>query len=330
MAHQNRRAIAQLIAPLIKNGHQYKFYQAIRYLNNIARTLKQNKEQSFDITILPPLSLAFTRHDIKTIQYHPKEHKIEITATFLGLYGTPSPLPNFYTEDIMQEVAEDITVSKDFLDMFHRILYQKLYYIWLKYRLNQSAFEDQNKRYIRRLYCLIGLGDQTLAKMIPNPKSLIKYIGLFSQRPRSSKNLEILLKDYFDVEIKIHSGQSSLHKIAIDQQLSLGIAGHQLGQATYLGEQVQAYGASIALEITSLSYAQFTLLSYAQPYATALAFLIKFFCNTPVQCFVSLFLKPEAMGLCQLGLATWSKLGQNAWIAPKVKEIEAVKYTINF
>ena len=329
MAHQNRRAIAQLIAPLIKHGHQYSFYQAIRYLNNIAGKLKQNKEKPFDIAILPPLSLAFTRHDIKTIEYHPTDNQIEITATFLGLYGTASPLPNFYTEDIMQEIGEDITVSKDFLDMFHRVLYQKLYHIWLKYRFNQCAFEDQNKRYIRRLYCLIGLGDKTLANMLPNPKSLIKYIGLFNQRPRSSKNLEILLKDYFNVEIEIRRGQSSLHKIATDQQLRLGVANYQLGQATYLGEQVQAYGASMALEIKSLSYAQFNLFSYAQPYAKALAFLIKFFCTTPAQCFVSLFLNSEAMGLCQLGLPTWSKLGQNAWIASKVKEVEAVSYTIN-
>lgn len=328
MAYQNRRAIAQLIAPLIQQGNQYNFYQAIRYLKHIARNLNKHTNNPFNIKVLPELSLAFTRHDISAIDYDSETEDIEITATFLGLYGTASPLPNFYTEQIIQELSEDITVSKDFLDMFHQLLYQKLYAVWRKYRFNQCAFEDHNQRYIKRLYCLIGMADNTLVKLMPNPKSLIKYIGLFSQHPRSSKNLEILLKDYFDIKVKIHSSTSSLHQIATDQRLRLGADNHSLGKA-YLGEQVRAYGTSIKLEITSLSYNQFNLLSYDRPYAKALAFLINFFCGAPVKCLVSLSLQAKSINPCQLGSLHWSNLGQNTWIAAKATKIGAVSYTIS-
>jgi len=35
-------------------------------------------------------------------------HRFLITATFLGLYGVSSPLPTFYTEDLMDEASQDI------------------------------------------------------------------------------------------------------------------------------------------------------------------------------------------------------------------------------
>ena len=329
MANEDGRTAAQLIQPFIKNSHRFGFYQSIRWLNIMSKKLQAEGLAPLKFKILPQLSLDFIGNDIRSASYDPEKNQVEMTVTFLALYGTASPLPTFYTEDLMLEVSEDITVSKDFLDIFHKVLYQKLYDVWLKYRLNQCVFENANESYITKLYHLIGLGDKTLRKMVPNPKSLIRYVGLFNQNPRSAKGLEILLRDYFEADVKIISGYRTVQNIAESQKACLGVANYQLGQDVYVGEQVQECGSSIAIELHQLSKKTFNLFSYKQSYALALAFLVKFFSNSPVKCFVSIYLKTGEIRSCQLGLKEWGKLGQNAWIAPVVNKTYSAHYELH-
>ena len=283
MANENGRTATQLIDHFVAKSHRFGFYQAIRWLGNVSQTLQDQGEEPFKIRVLPQLSLDFIGNDIRSASYDKKTNTIELTVTFLALYGTASPLPTFYTEDLMLEVSEDITVAKDFLDIFHQILYQKLYDVWLKYRLNQCAFEAVDQKYINKLYHLIGLGDKTLRQMVPGAKSLVKYIGLFNQQPRSSKNLEILLKDYFGVSVKVKCGHRSIQKMSSSQLVSLGEKNAKLGQEVYLGSQVSDVSSSISIGIFGLSTREFNLFSYQQIYYKALSFLVKFFCNVPIK-----------------------------------------------
>ncbi|TNF67224.1 MAG: type VI secretion system baseplate subunit TssG [Gammaproteobacteria bacterium] len=328
MADESRREALKLIEPFILNGHRYGFYQAIRWLKNISKQLQALGHQPLRLKILPQLSLDFIGNDIRQAIYHPDTHTIEIIVTFLALYGTASPLPTFYTEDLMFEVSEDITVGKDFLDIFHQILYQKLYDVWLKYKLNQCAFEHKNISYINKLYHMIGLGDQTLRQMVPNAKSLIKYVGLLNQQPRSAKALETLLKDYFEVSVKVTSAYRTTETISKLQQVRLGMANHCLGKEIYLGQKLKAASFSIALNIDNLSYEKFNLFSYQQPYAKALAFLINFFSFAPMKCFVTISLKRNYVKNLVLGDHNWSKLGQNTWLGLKKKMTYQTSYEI--
>ncbi|MDC0534649.1 type VI secretion system baseplate subunit TssG [Francisellaceae bacterium] len=317
MANENGRTAPELIKHFVTKSHRFGFYQAIRWLGNVSKALQEQGHEPFKIRVLPQLSLDFIGNDIRSATYDEKSNTIELTVTFLALYGTASPLPTFYTEDLMLEISEDITVAKDFLDIFHKILYQKLYDVWLKYRLNQCAFEAVDQKYINKLYHLVGLGDKTLRQMVPGAKSLIKYIGLFNQQPRSSKNLEILLKDYFEVSAKVKCGHRTTQKMSSSQLISLGEKNAKLGQEVYLGSQVKDVSSSISIEIFELSTKEFNLFSHRQPYCEALSFLVKFFCNVPIKSFVTIYLKSGEVEACKLGLKEWSKLGQNAWASPE-------------
>ncbi|MCF6765806.1 type VI secretion system baseplate subunit TssG [Thiotrichales bacterium 19S3-7] len=328
MANESGREAIKLIEPFIANGHRYGFYQAIRWLKNMSNRLQGMGYQPLRLKVLPRLSLDFIGNDISDVIYHSESHTVEIVVTFLALYGTASPLPTFYTEDLMFELSEDITVGKDFLDIFHQILYQKLYDVWLKYKLNQCVFEHKKKSYINKLYHLIGLGDQTLRKMVPNAKSLIKYVGLLNQQPRSAKSLETLLKDYFEVPINVISAYCSIETIEKPQQLRLGLANHSLGKETYIGQKVKSASFSIGIKIENLSYEKFNLFSYQQPYAKALAFLINFFANAPIKCFVSISLKQDCVNNLTLSNYNWSKLGQNTWLGVKGKKTYQSSYQI--
>jgi len=329
MANENGRAIASLIRPFVLNGPKYGFYQSVRLLSGIAKSAKAKGLTSFALKIIPLLSLEFIGSDIESISYDENTNEVKIVVTFLALYGTASPLPTFYTEDLMLDFSEDITVSKDFLDIFHQILFKKLYDVWLKYRLNQCAFENVDNRYTSKLYYLIGLGDETLRKMVPEAKSLLKYIGLLNQQPRSAKVLEILLKDYFEVPIKIKSGYRSVQTIAYEQQVRLGVDNSIVGQETYLGSEIEDCSASIGISIGPLKQDVFNLFGYKQPHALALAFLINFFLNSPVKSFISIVLQAGEVRGCQLGLKEWGMMGQNVWVSPNQGKEYILQYQID-
>jgi len=95
---------------LLKHGHEFSFFQAIRLLRliNPSGSESQAFSESCDhISVVPHLSLGFPASDLEKIEElegnHPPRYKI--TANFLGLYGSSSPLPTWYTEELLEEVT---------------------------------------------------------------------------------------------------------------------------------------------------------------------------------------------------------------------------------
>src|SRR5690606_24804533 len=99
MASENGSEDAALKARLLKSGGRYAFFQAWRLL----RLMGQAQAGSpVDIRVRPNLTLDFPGTDLNSIeQLGPNRYRL--TANFLGLYGVTSPLPNFITEDLLDE-----------------------------------------------------------------------------------------------------------------------------------------------------------------------------------------------------------------------------------
>ncbi len=45
-----------------------------------------------------------------------EDERFEVQVNFLGLYGTSSPLPVFYTEDLIDEASDDESVAREFIE----------------------------------------------------------------------------------------------------------------------------------------------------------------------------------------------------------------------
>src|SRR5205085_4597393 len=122
--------------------------------------------------------------------------RYRITVTFLGLYGSVSPLPIFYAEDILQSDEEPNPV-REFLDVFHHRLISMFYRAWLKYRYHEQFSLNGLDLFSLRLFSLMGLGAQELRDVsgLPNTR-LLRYVGLFNQKPRSACALEGLISDF--------------------------------------------------------------------------------------------------------------------------------------
>ncbi len=243
---------------LLKEGSAYSFYQAIRLLRHytaLASAAKNRAQQSLDaVKIVPNLSLAFPAADIETIEElaDTQHGNFKITANFLGLYGSSSPLPTFYTEDLIAERDDDELAGKDFLDIIHQRLYQLLFKSWLKYRQFQQVTEERDPAHLERLFCLLGMGENTYRENFEDPYALIRYIGLFSQSPRSAQGLKTLLEDALLIPIEVIPNIHRKAKIPDDQRIQLGNPEIRLGQDSFLGQELDDRMGKFRLKIGPL------------------------------------------------------------------------------
>ena len=113
MAGEVGRSSLNLKLELLKKGHAFSFFQVMRLLRLLVsdweRTEEKRVKEGEKIRIRPELSLTFPASDVAKIEEFTDDGpSFLVTATMLGLYGTSSPLPTFYTEDLMNEEAEDL------------------------------------------------------------------------------------------------------------------------------------------------------------------------------------------------------------------------------
>jgi len=320
------RSISEGVTPelkmdLLKEGHSFSFFQAIRLLRMLSRTTpgSTQKELSADnfIRIRPALSLAFPPGDIDQIRETGTDDQAgyAITANFLGLYGSSSPLPTFYTEDLMTEAGEDESVSRDFLDFINQRIFELFYDGCIKYRQSFQVVEANSQPHLERLFCLLGIGDKPVREAVADPYQLLRYIGLLTQRPRSSLGLEIILRDALDgPPVSVIPCVERKAKIAEDQKLFLGSPAHGLGVNTTIGEEITDRMGKFKIRIGPLETEAFRSFYPGADNYCLTCFLTDFYIFEGLDYDIEVILaEGEARTVC-LGDPERSRIGLNTWI----------------
>ncbi|UCE52962.1 MAG: type VI secretion system baseplate subunit TssG, partial [Desulfobacterales bacterium] len=278
--HLNPDPKAGLKLELLKEGHAFSFFQVMRLLRFFARQSsgapKSPSDLSQKIRIKPNLSLAFPASDVERIEElgDRDDSQFLITVNFLGLYGSVSPLPTFYTEDLIDEEAEDESVSRDFIDILNQRLFALLFECWGKYQQYLQVVEQESSAHIDRLFCLLGLGEKTLRKDITEPHRLLRYLGLFTQFPHSALGLKTLLDDAFGaIPVEVIPCVERIAKIPQSQTLRLGASGCRLGADTYLGDELPDRMGKFRIRLGPLTGADFKRFSPGTEDFERLAFL---------------------------------------------------------
>jgi len=326
MAGTNRGSAADLSGAnppdssmdLVNQGWSYSFFQAIRLLRRLETESARPEGPSIDnIRVRPALNLAFPPADIAKIEATEFNavKRYQVTATFFGLYGSSSPLPTFYTEDLINEAGQDESVSRDFLDIFHHRLYSLLFSAWLKYRLFFQVAEEHNDSHLERLYCLLGLGEPKLRQSIPDVRGLLRYIGLFTQLPRSATGLITILRDALDdVPLALVPCINRMAKIPEPQRLKMGESGCSLGMNTYVGEEMEDRMGKFRIRIGPLDQSDFLRFTPGEPGHAKLTALTELYITEPFEYEVELILAAEQAQTVCLGDPVRSVLGVTTWV----------------
>jgi type VI secretion system protein ImpH len=326
MAGQNRRSAPDIKtgldhpphSDLVSNGPAYTYFQAIRLLLQCIRPAGgHTQNNNAPIRVRPALNLAFPAADIERIDAERKDEqaRYQVTTNFFGLYGTSSPLPTFYSEDLIAEAGRDESVSRDFIDILHQRLYELLFQSWLKYRQFFQVTEQKSESYVERLFCLLGLGDAALRRQIPEAGRLLRYIGLLTQFPRSAAGLETLLNDYLsDVPIALVPCVNRRAAIADSQRMKIGVTGSALGKDSYVGQEIEDRMGKFTIQIGPLTQADFLRFTPGKPDYGRLTALTQLYLVEPLEYDIELILIKHQAQTVSLGDPDRALLGVTGWV----------------
>jgi type VI secretion system protein ImpH len=318
---------------LLEKGHAFSFFQVIRLLRLFAFQSVQTKTPSSDLSqtiqIKPNLSLAFPASDVESVQEigDQEDFRFLITANFLGLYGPASPLPTFYTEELIDEAADDESVSRDFIDILNQRLFALLFECWEKYRQSLQIVEEKNPAYMDRLFCLLGLGEKSFRKHVTDPYRLLRYIGLFTQFPHTAMALKTLLNDALGgTSIEVIPCVEQTAKIPENQTLCLAISGCHLGIDSYLGDELIDRMGKFRISLGPLNRAEFKRFSPGTEDFSLVSSLTDLYFVEPLKYEIEIILaEGEAQTVC-LGNAMRATLGVDSWIfsSAELGEVRAI------
>ncbi len=312
-----------LIDRMLSQAHRFSFFQAVQLLQRsdpaavgVGRGGPPHRES---LRFRPALSLDFPRAELASIEPladGDDRRRYRMEVRFLGLYGSVSPLPTFFTEDLLHETGEDSLV-RGFLDLFHHRLLSLLYRCWEKYRYHVQFRAGGRDELSRRLYCLMGIGvTEPPPEAAVQPVHLLRYLGLFSRRPRSAEALACMLRDYFGgLPVAITQFVARTVLIPAGQRSRLGEANARLGEDLCLGERVVDRAASFRIGVGPMDLAPFQSLLPGSPGFRALETMTRLFITDRLDFEVELILRREEVPELRLSRGeSAGRLGHTTWL----------------
>jgi type VI secretion system protein ImpH len=316
-----------VIRRLRERPREFTFFQAVRLLElahpRAVRLGREGPAASEPVRLRTSSSLAFQSAEIT--RYEASEARGErLTTTILGLYGANSPLPAFYSTDILEYETQsggDADPVRSFLDLFNHRLLSLLYRAWSKYRwaftFELGVFDDIS----RAALALAGIGDRALREALEVPvQRLLRFTGFISQAPTSARGLAGVISDYFDdvpaaivqcVErrVPIHPGDRS----------RLGANNSALGVDLVLGETIADRGGKFRIELGPLSdLAAFERFVPGGSAWQALGGLVRFLVRDPLEYDLRVGLAAETVPMLRLASAPGAaRLGLTSWLCSR-------------
>ncbi len=298
---------------LLEQSERFSFFQAYRLLRLVA--LKEGLNQA-DIKVRPNVSLEFPGTDLSDISESGRG-QFRLTANFLGLYGVTSPLPTFYSEQLLEEHHEGRHSNRDFLDIISQTIYPLFFRAWLKSRAHLRIVEFNDERLLEILHTFVGINRPQRFRDQPGFSHLLRFAGLFAQFPRSAMGLRTIVAAlYPGTHVEVIQQDEMWQPIPTDQRFSLGAQACTLGEDSHVGSVVRSRSNNLTLQIHELEQETFLALLPGQEEFDKLAFLIRYYLIDPLQVRLELQLRKGAVQPINLGApqGNWAALGHDTWL----------------
>lgn len=298
----------QPVDDLLDHGNRYAFFQAMRLLR---QRVSDDQALRDSVRVRPNLSLAFPDTDLQTV-VRDTEGRYHIEANFFGLYGVTSPLPTFYTEDLIQEAMQGHSATRDFIDILHASLYPLLFRAWEKYRIWVAIGEQRDTQRLQQLYSLIGIAGA--AEWEDDARELLPYAGNLSFFPRSALGLEGLLRGMLNgLTVRVEPCVTRAVSIPESALTLLGSQTSVLGETSLLGQQVRDCAGNLDIVIGPMSADHFHALLPGAQRHRRISRAILWYLPSPLRCELQLWLHPDERRCASLGQG-WQRLGCNTWL----------------
>jgi type VI secretion system protein ImpH len=246
---------------LFQQTSRVSFFQAVLALERIIEDAQpvghDGPAGNERLRLRPSLALSCPPSDLESIQ-PTGEERIQITATFLGLYGVDSPLPSHFAEHLAQ-IAEESRGERvrAFYDLFHHRLYSLLFRAWQKARATAIRLDRKDEEldplHARVLACVGYLG-----QLDPQRQ---RQPGLFearirAQRARTTEGLEKILRHRLGYACTIEQLVRRVVEVPRDQLTRIGLQNSALGSTLLMGARITDCN-KVCLGVHAESFAMF-------------------------------------------------------------------------
>ncbi|MFO7752651.1 MAG: type VI secretion system baseplate subunit TssG [Desulfobacteraceae bacterium] len=323
MGAENGPQKTEIVDRLLSGGASFSFVQAIRLILHKIASGEEFESGSHEeilekfVRVRPELSLRFPGTDITSVEKAGKDSSMfRITATFLGLYGASSPLPSFYTEDLIEEFNEEKSIKRDFVDVINCRLYPVFFRIWAKYRLFYKICEENDPKAVNMIYSLLGLENEHLRSRIFNLEKYYRYTGLAIQFPRSAEGLETMIRDFFSLDSDVTVRQCVFRRVSIpcDQYSRLGAAYCTLGEDSVIGTTVVDISGKFRILIRGADAETLHFFLPDGPAFGELEQMVMYYVNQPLSWGLAVEVEGRELETARPGNPRWSHLGWNTWL----------------
>lgn len=318
---------------LERDGRGYGFFQAVRLLHDLHPDRpgvgRQGPPDAEPVRLGGWLSLAFPAGDVAALARSGGEGPPwRLESPLLALYGTSSPLPDCYTEALLEQ--EGGGAERGFLDLFQHRLLSLLWRAWSRYRWGvgwrgpapAQGLDATTDRVAR----LVGLGPGALPDGHRTPRlELLSLVGLLAVEPRTAGALELLLRRALPgCAVEVVPFVARWTPLSPADLSRLGGARCALGVTTVCGERLLDRAGTFRVAVTCPDAAGYlAFFDDEGPLATVLE-LVRLFNPDLLDCELEQRLDPAASCEPRLGGAH-VRLGWSSWLGRPAPEARVVR-----
>jgi len=325
----NKHAREDTLSRLFQEGYRFDFFQSIWLLEHAFPDYpapgESQGERGERIRIRPHNGLRFPPSDIRKIEWMDSDDpRVQMTVTFMGLYGVASPLPVYFYDAIGTGI-EDADPLRDFLDIFNHRLYSLFYQAWKKYRLLLQAVTPSGRSDARVLMCLAGIGtDGFVRSPQVTPLRLTALAGLLAGGVRNALGLQTVITALLD-GLPSHVVENVLRWVSVKERPRMGGrkgGGMTLGGSALIGQKVCDASGKFRIVLGPLGLSRFRALLPNGPQAGLLDYLVRLYATDFLDYEIELLLKTAEVPPMKLGGS--QKLGIDAWLGRPEGEVISV------
>ncbi|APG19805.1 hypothetical protein A3780_20390 [Kosakonia radicincitans] len=315
MASQIRIQNSYLEDDALINYDLYDYFQLLRILELFL-------DEKGNLTILPELSLAFPVNDINKVEKRGNGEYI-VSVGFFGLYGVSSPLPVFYTEQLIEEAQRGEHAARQFTDLIHKVTYSLLNSAWRRNKIFFRFHEINDDAIHYFLDTFTGLRLYPYPSIVPSTirKHLLGYAGLFFRHITSSSALRSLITNFIsDVSVEINTLVRRVVPVPQDQQWRLGrkcaptapYGGPPV--LAYLGSEVEDYTGAVQILLSAQTAHAYASLMPGGNRERMLRDILRFFIGDMPEIQINISLRASSVPSSALGCEVGSRLGSDCWL----------------
>jgi type VI secretion system protein ImpH len=321
---------------VLEEGNRFSFFQVVRLLQmfhpGMARVGHRGPPVEEAIRFRPVLDLCFPASDIEdvtSIRTDEGEPRYEVTTTFLGLYGSATPMASWFTENILDD-TEGSALVRGFLDLFHHRLISLFYRAWEKYTLPPPESRGGGDLNAKRLLALVGIDEEIESKDSTDMKTwrLLAVAGLAALQPRSAASLEGILKNIFPrLQVRVEEFVGRWIEVPRAERNRLAKSNCFLGRNTTLGERVLSYVNTFRIHVGPVEDMKFLSQGPQGDMLQRLRAVVDLFNQDCLDYEIEVNVNPGGMPDPLLG-SELPRLGWSTWIGRKPKKPKIVRFLV--